>query len=241
MRGPADQLTHALTFDPASPGLCLLSATGKLDLDLSAMSALGHLDLQADTSWNSQSLGQLQASINLNRRTADISNLQIKTLDGSATGSGYFDLDKPFTSRLALDWKNLNLAALKPLSADLASISGKSDGSLHVQPASTPRPLGPLAIDLRVHSNGIQFQNFKIGDLQTSAFLGPDRFALDDSPDRPSQIAIADGTIRFWGRVTRHDRRRLPIPAPMTSPEPPARHHSARRFQGRPHPRPPRR
>jgi hypothetical protein len=186
-------------------GSCLLSATGSVDLDLAAISAFGHLNLQADTSWDSQSIGQLKASVNLDRRSADIDDIEIKTLDGNAAGSAFFNLDKPFTTRLNLGWKNLDLAALKPIAPRLSSISGKADGFLQVQPATTPRPLGPLAIDLQFHSRGIRFQNFNIGDLQTHAFLGPDRVVLDDSPNRPSQIAVAGGTIRFWGRVARHD------------------------------------
>jgi hypothetical protein len=188
-----------------NPGACLLSATGNLDLDLASTSASGHLDLQADTAWGSQPLGELKASVDLDHRTADIPSIQINTMDGSATGSGIFDLDKPFATRLSLYWKNLNLASLKPLSPQLASLTGKTDGSLLIHPATTPRPLGPLAIDLQLHSNAIQFKTSKIGDLQLAAFMAPDRIVLDDSQARPSQLAIAGGIIRFWGRISRHD------------------------------------
>lgn len=187
-----------------NPNACRLSANGKLDLDLAKLAALGHLDLEAQTLHNSKSIGQLQASIDLNRRIADITHVQIKTLDGSANGRGTFNLDQPFTSRFGLNWKNFDLASLKSLSPALATLLGKTDGALRIQPSVDPRPLGPLAIELLVHSNGIQIRNARIGDLQAYAFCGPDRIVLDDSLDHPSQLAIAGGIIRFWGRTTKH-------------------------------------
>lgn len=190
---------------PEIPGSCLLSATGNLNLNLAAVSATGHLNLHADTSWESQPIGQFEASIILNSRSADINDIQIQTLDGNAACAGFFDLDKPFTSRLNLAWKNLDLAALKPIAPRLASISGKADGFLQIQPATIRRPLGPLAVDLQVTSRRIRFKDFRIGDLEAHAFVGPDRVVLDDSPKRPSEVALAGGTIRFWGRVAKHE------------------------------------
>jgi hypothetical protein len=182
----------------------VFSTTGKLDLNLAAPSATGHLDVDATTTWQSQPLAQIQAALDLQDRTANATSIQIKTLNGIATGTATYDLDKPYSTLVNLNWKNFDLASLKPLSANLAKLSGKTDGTLQIHPATTPRPLGPLTINVQAHSDGIHFTKFAIGDLQAFAFLGPDRFVLDDSPLRLSQIAVAGGTVRFWGRVARH-------------------------------------
>jgi len=181
-----------------------LSTTGKLDLNLSTESAVGHLDIAADSTFQSQPIAQLQAAIDLQDRTANATNIQVKTLNGIATGTATYDLDKPYSTLVNLNWKNFDFTALKPLSAHLANLAGKTDGTLQIHPATTPRPLGPLAIDIQARSSGIHYSKFAIGDLQTFAFLGPDRLVLDDSPQRPSQIALAGGIVRFWGRVVRH-------------------------------------
>jgi hypothetical protein len=188
-----------------STGSCLLSARGNVDLDLAAVTAIGQLNLKVDTSLASEPLGQLSALLKLESRSAELQNVQIKTLGGEATGSAAYDLDKPFTSNLNLNWKNLDLSALKPISAKLATLSGKSDGLLQIAPATTPRPLGPMAMMLQLHSRSVRYRNFNIGDIQLHGFWGPDRFVLDDTPDQPCQVAIANGTISFWGRVARHE------------------------------------
>ena len=150
-------------------------------------------------------LGHFEASIDLNRRQLNVTHIGIKTLGGTATGDGFYDLDSPFTSRVALDWKNLNFAALKAFSPALTTLSGTADGSLRIAPATTPRPLEPLAINLQVQPHRIIFKNFSFGNFQASAFLGPHRFVLDNSPVHPTQIEFAFGVIRFWGRIARHD------------------------------------
>lgn len=187
-----------------SPVNCLIGAKGHFDVDLAAESALGHVDLSADASWKSHSIAQIATSIEVHRRQFEARNIQIKSLGGGAIGDANVDIDHPYETRVGLYWKDINLAALDAFSPDLASASGKLAGSLEIQPATTPRPLEPQAIDLHIVSNGVKFRNIKIGDLKLAAYLGPRRLVLDDVPSHPSELAIAGGSIHFWGRVSKH-------------------------------------
>ena len=187
-----------------SPVDCLIGAKGHFDLDLADASALGHLDLSADASWKSHPIAQLQTTIEADRRQFQARNIQIKSLGGSAIGDANVDIDHLYQTRIGLYWKDINLADLNAFSPDLASTSGKIAGSLEVQPATTPRPLEPLAINLHAISQGARIGAIKIGDLRLAAYLGSRRLVLDDSPSHPSDLAIAGGSIHFWGRISKH-------------------------------------
>ncbi|HEX4053092.1 MAG TPA: hypothetical protein VHX86_02395 [Tepidisphaeraceae bacterium] len=187
-----------------SPVDCLIGAKGHFDLDLADASALGHLDLSADASWKSHPIAQLQTTIEADRRQFQARNIQIKSLGGSAIGDANVDIDHLYQTRIGLYWKDINLADLNAFSPDLASTSGKIAGSLEIQPATTPRPLEPLAINLHAISRGARIGAIKIGDLRLSAYLGSRRLVLDDSPSHPSDLAIAGGSIHFWGRISKH-------------------------------------
>ncbi len=187
-----------------SPIDCSIGAKGHFEIDLSAKSALGHLDLSANASWKSHPIAQLEANIEAHDRQFQATSIQIKSLGGSAIGDGAVDLDHLYQTRIGLSWKDINLAALDTFSPDLASASGTLAGSLEIQPATMPRPLEPLAIQLHVLSNAVQLRGIRIGDLRLSAYLGSRRLVLDDQPSDPSDLAIAGGSIHFWGRISKH-------------------------------------
>jgi len=184
--------------------LCLLSGRGNLDVDLKKRSAFGHIDLRADASLASKPLGQIDAAFDFNRRQIDATKIQIGALGGSASGNADFDFDNPFQATAQLDWKDIDLSRLRSVAPDLSILSGKIKGSLQIHPATVPRPLQPLAIALHIFTDKVQWGSVSLGDLQTFAYAGPHRIVLDDDPSRSSQVLLAGGIVRVWGRVSKH-------------------------------------
>jgi hypothetical protein len=184
--------------------LCLLWATGNVDVDVKNGSALGHVDLHADTSSASKPIGRVDAAFDFNRRQIDATKIQIGALGGSASGNASFDFDNPFQAIAQLDWKNVDLSRLQTFGPDFVSLTGKIKGSLQVHPATGPRPLQPLAIALHISTDKVKCGQINLGDLQIFAYVGPHRIVLDDDPSRPSQLLFADGIVQFWGRVSKH-------------------------------------
>jgi hypothetical protein len=193
---------------PLYPGdanrLCVLWAKGKFDVDVKERSALGHLDLRADTSWNSHPVGRVDATVDFNRRLINASKIQVQALGGSGSGEADIDLDHPYQSRGKLDWKDLDLSLLQGDAVNLSGLTGKVRGSLEIHPAIGPRPLQPLAIALHIFPENVRWSHVRLGDMQAFAFAGPERFVLDGDPSRPSQVAFAGGLVEFWGRLSRH-------------------------------------
>jgi hypothetical protein len=62
-----------------------------------------------------------------------------------------------------------------------------------------------VVFNLKVDSNGGQYRAVPIGNIELNAFTDFERFVLEDNEERPSKIEVADGAIRLWGRLSRHD------------------------------------
>ncbi|HEY1922308.1 MAG TPA: hypothetical protein VGG44_06045 [Tepidisphaeraceae bacterium] len=193
---------------PVYPGsaaaLCVLSGKGNVDVNLKGGSALGHLDVSADTSLASKSLGRVDAAVDFNQRQITATQIEIAAMGGSASGNAAVDLDNLFAAHAKLDWKDVDLARIAGITPNLSELTGKIKGSLEVHPATVPRPLQPLAVVLHVSSDKVRWGQIGLGDMQAFAYVGPHRVVLDDSPDRPTQIAFAGGLVQVWGRLSRH-------------------------------------
>jgi hypothetical protein len=133
-----------------------------------------------------------------------ISKTQMQTLSGKVGGNASVDLANPYQSRLDLSWQDLVPSDLRSSVHALRSMSGSVSGSLQIQPATDPHPLEPLAINLQLRSNGVQFSEYKIGDLLANGFFSRDRFVLRDTREHPTQFTFAGNVVHFWGRLTRH-------------------------------------
>jgi hypothetical protein len=180
-----------------------LWADGKFDLDARKLSATGHVDLRANASTDKGSIGQVQAAVDLNGRTIDATSIHASTLNGHAQGNITFDFDHPLNARASLDFNQMDLSPLSNTWPALRECSGRLSGSLRVAPATTPRPLEPLAVNLVVHTQDGRCYGVPVGDFQAFAFAGHDRFVLDDAPQRPTEIAVAGGDIGLWGRISK--------------------------------------
>jgi hypothetical protein len=209
----ASGMTIPATFPSSSPSTlpadqlvdgALLSCTGDLDLDLSARAALGNVDVSIDTLVNSTKLANLQSSIDVERRTLVFDEIKLTSHNTTATGNGKIDLDNPFGATADMAFNDFDLSTLAHDSRALEHLSGRVTGSVHAGPATMQRPLGPLEVDVNLNSDKVKFGNLALGRFQATAFLGPERFVLNDTPDRPTRIAIAGGYVHFWGRATRH-------------------------------------
>jgi hypothetical protein len=202
------QLTLYLNADSwplrnsARTAAALISAKANLDIDLARKSAIGHVALRVDGYWQSKAKARLDAAVDIYGRRIEATDIRIQGLQGTASGQGIYDFDHFDDARLKLDWKDLDLADLDQISPDLNGIHGKINGSLRISAATTPRPLEPLAVDLRLNSNAVRIGNFTVGDARVAAYLGPHRIVLDDAPQRRSQVQIAGGILGVWGRVS---------------------------------------
>ena len=198
----AEAVPSTQSSEPRYEGL--LTTKSKLEVDLTSKSAIGNIDFNLEGLLNSRSVATAQTAIEIDRRKLRFNDIKINTHGTLATGSASVDIDKPFESHATLLWDPIDLGQFAADSPNFKDLSGKVSGSLQISPANQPRPLGPLAIDLQMKSHNVKFKTAELGDFQANGFLGPDRFVLNDTPDHPTQLAIAGGFIHFWGRATKH-------------------------------------
>lgn len=183
--------------------LASVGAKGELDTDLAHRSAWGNLDVSADLMLANQSIARLRVNSALSGRAIEAKHIQLLALDGTASGDGSINLDNPLGARADLSWSGADLGRLGGISPRWKDVSGVVDGSLQIHPATTPRPLEPLQVVVHVEPHNVQMAHIKLGAAQMFGYAGTDRFVLDDSLERPSQIAFAGGTINVWGRISK--------------------------------------
>jgi hypothetical protein len=201
---PSTVVSTVPTTQPDDKARALLTANADLDVDVAARTALGNMDLTLDTLWKSAKFATLKSAIDVNQRTFTFTDIKLTSHNSAVTGKAQVNLDDLLHSTADLALDDFDLATLAHDSAAFQHVTGRVTGSLHVGPATMQRPLGPLEINLKLKSENVKLKNLALGDFQATAFVAPDRIVLNDSPDRPTEVAVAGGFIHFWGRVTRH-------------------------------------
>jgi hypothetical protein len=166
----------------------------------------GPIDLSAALTLKDQPAGDLHFVADLNGRSVDLRSIAFDGLDGTVQGQALFNFDKPFETRGSLFFEDFNAAQLATFFPDrpaLAGLGGRFSGSVHIEPAPPPWPLEPLRITANVQNASGRYRSIPIGPIQLSAFTNFDRLVIDDSPpNNPTTIALADGLVRLWGRLT---------------------------------------
>ncbi len=181
-----------------------LSASGKTDIDLANLSAVGHVDLSVAAVATTRPLGQVDAAIDLDQRVIQANSIHISALGGNAQGRAKVDIDHPMESTGRLDWKSLDISQLRGLISGLEQFSGTVDGSVEMAKSTDPRPLEPMGIDLNIQSHDVRVGHVQIGDARIFAYAGERRLVLGASPERSSVVNLAGGQVLIWGRVNRH-------------------------------------
>ena len=180
-----------------------VGAKGELDTELASKSAWGNLDVNAELAWQNQAVASTQVQSALSGRQIEAKHIQLRVLEGTASGDGSINLDNPLGARADLSWSGIDLSRLRGLPPQWKDMSGLVDGSVQVHPTTTSRPLEPLQVVVHVEPRNVRLQHINIGPAQMFGYIGADRFVLDDSPGRPSQVAIAGGTLNVWGRMSK--------------------------------------
>ncbi|MDP9172939.1 MAG: AsmA family protein [Planctomycetota bacterium] len=187
------------------PVSAIVSTDGRVDLNIANQSGVGSLNAEVQTMVGERPLARVQSSINIDNRTLAFTSIKGNALDGALFGDAIYALDDPMAARASLDFSGIQLKNLAQDFPRATQLAGTIEGSLRLARASEPRALEPLSLRLKIHPNGVRIHAIPLGDFQMFSYLGPHRFVLDDSPDRPSRLAIASGDIGIWGRVTRHE------------------------------------
>jgi len=190
---------------PDLPVAARVSSSGNVNVDIPSRSAFGSAEVKTENTWNDKPLSVVTTHLDITGRSVRADPIQIVRGGGTAAGSAEFDLDHPFQTVASLDWKDLDIANVSQIFAESDSLHGKSSGSLRVGPDRTPRALAPLAVKVVAHNVDVRYKDLAIGDGQLSAHIGPDQVVLDDSPQAPTRIAVAGGSVDVWARITRHD------------------------------------
>lgn len=159
-------------------------------------------DLRADLAFHQQPEAEVRVVASMRGRSVQLDSIEGNLFGGTMRGKGVTDLDQPFQSRLDLQWSNLQTSRAVQLYPQLKGLVGTFGGSLHLAPATTPRPLEPLALDVYLTSNQAHWKTVQIGNSELHAFVGTNR--LIESDVRKSTVKIADGTLGVWLTARRH-------------------------------------
>ncbi|HEV2292713.1 MAG TPA: hypothetical protein VGR35_02595 [Tepidisphaeraceae bacterium] len=217
---------------PAAGAALKLSAETKLNLDLATRSATGPLSATADVIYREEPLGQARVAAELSGHSGTLKSLEADAFGGTAAGSASFSLDAPLATTGQLTWSDIDAAQIAKLFPRLEGLAGRFGGKAKLAPATDPRALEPLRLDIVLDSYGGSYRDAPIGDGTLTAFMNyemgeakvpgvGDRFRIvlgdraydperGDGQEGPSFIRFGDGIVRIWGRLTRHRGVRQP-------------------------------
>jgi hypothetical protein len=138
---------------------------------------------------------------------------------GALTGKGAYDFDHLANTRADLTWHDVDSTKIEdvwPSSAattEPATFTGNVAGSLKIGPPEMARPLAPLAMELKINSDRLQWHNLNFTAADLKAYydpgtrIGEERLIFDNS-----SLNVAGGVIQLFFRLTRHPLSRATLP-----------------------------
>jgi hypothetical protein len=137
-------------------------------------------------------------------RTINLQQLQGDLLGGTVTGNAMVDLDHLFgSSKIDLAWKDLQSERVVRLYPGLKGMGGNFSGTATLHPATAPRPLEPLALDVYTHPDKGHWKTVNFGGIEFHAYLGEHRLIASDL--QPSTIHLGKGgSIDLWFSSSDH-------------------------------------
>lgn len=200
---------------PGSQTSLKVNADTRLALDLQAFTATGPVKADSTITYDNQEVGQAKIDAEIVQKTLKLNTIDATAFGGEVKGSATLSADAPLTSAATLTWRRIDGPSLAKLQPQLEGLTGKFGGTLKIAPSKDPRALGELRGDLVLDSYEGQFRGAMVGDATITGYLGSDgkspdgkpkyRFVLSDTDEDPSLIRLADGVVRVWGRVSKHD------------------------------------
>lgn len=189
-----------------------LRANGNLDVR-SVISIESQTDAKGQRTMQPE--GTVRTLIGIEGRTVDLRELHGDLLGGTLEGNGVADLDHLLTqTHLNVAWKNLQSDRIVRLYPGMKGFGGTYSGTARLAPATVPRPLEPLTLDVQTNATGGHWRTVKVGDAEIHAFLGwrKQRFAdatatmvhLIASDRQTSGLAVGGGRVDFWFSSSGH-------------------------------------
>lgn len=159
--------------------------------------------------------GSIRTLIGMNGRVIDLREISGELLGGTISGNGIVDIDQLVTrSRLNIGWQGLQSDRVVRLYPALKGFGGTYSGSARLAPATGPRPLEPLQLDVTSYASDGHWKTIEIGNAELHAFLGARtrRFTnasatmldLIGSDRQASGVQVGGGRVNFWFSSSGH-------------------------------------
>lgn len=212
------QLTASASAWPVElPGVSLLTyaqTVAPIEADVRAGQYRGPFKLDLYPSVRGTDAGVIRMEGSISGRQVTLSKIDVKTLDGTITGTASYDFNDLMKAQAKLEWKQLDASKLISIFPIAEGLSGRLAGSLELGPSRNPRPLGPMQLDLKISSEQGKWRALKLKSADLTAYYDRNttnheqRFIVDNS-----YLTIADGDIRVFARASQH-----PLNDPSGSP-----------------------
>jgi hypothetical protein len=194
-------------------GLCLIDAhtLQALQVDIPSRSATGPFELAVQPRYHDVDCGTVRTSGSLEGRRIVLGQINGELFGGTIQGNASYDLDQLVNTKASLTWQDIDSAKIESLwsapglTANPDAVLGHVTGSLNIGAATTPRPLAPLAMEIKISSDKLNWRTIHLTDADLKAFYDPgaktgeERLILDNS-----SLHLAGGAVNFFGRLSRH-------------------------------------
>ncbi len=176
------------------------NANGLATIDISKQTMNAKGDISTEVEVDQKKIANISADIVVDERLLDFNDMTITALGGGAKGNLSIPLDDWTNSKASMDWNEMNLGELAVYYPELASLYGKSSGSVSIKKAESKRAFEPLQIDISGKNEEVSLNNAKLGDYRISAYLGTERLLIDQF-----EIDSMNGKIKSYGNISRQD------------------------------------
>ncbi|NNM87676.1 MAG: hypothetical protein HKL95_04065 [Phycisphaerae bacterium] len=117
------------------------------------------------------------------------------------TGHGTWNINHPLASTAVLKCHLPNPQILLPNTSWTRILTGSFSGNLWLGHATSPHPLGPMELQLHLAAHKASLGAIPIGNLGIRLFVNKAALVMDQAT-----LAFADGHLRLWASVTRHQK-----------------------------------
>ena len=169
-------------------------------------------------------MGDVQATLGFAGRAMELRRVHADAAGGHLDGNGRIDIDDPDHLQASVTWNDLDTEQIFDLFPSLRGMGGTLKGSASIAPATTPRPLGPLAFTIDNQWTDGWYRTIPLKDLHIAAFLQmrpgtfkPERLVFADTLSEDSVLHADGGTLHLWARASRHDEDLLTVQGQINS------------------------
>jgi hypothetical protein len=144
--------------------------------------------------------GDIRTKAVMRGRTVQLTQVNGDVFGGTISAGGITDvtdLDHVLhQSRIYFAWDKLLSERMVRLYPGIRGFGGTYSGQAQFQPATDPRALEPLTVDVYSQASGGHWRTVQIGNAEFHAFMGAHRLISSDV--KPSTFHIGGGAMDFW-------------------------------------------